>query len=93
MTESIGNNSAQQLRSYVERIERLNDDKAAILADIKEVKAEAKANGFDPTILSEVVKIRAMDPDKRAYKIQQLELYLQSIGMGEIYEGGSTEPD
>lgn len=92
MTEALGNNSIAQLRSYVERIERLNESKAAVMADIKEVKAEAKANGYDPTIINEVVKIRNMDPVKRTYKQEQLNLYLQSIGLGEIYEGGATEP-
>ena len=83
MTEALGNNAIAQLRSYVERIERLNETKAEVLSDVREVKAEAKANGYDPTIINEVVKLRSMDPDKRTYKQQQLTLYLQSIGLGE----------
>ncbi len=77
----ILNSSAQsQLKSIVERIERLEEDKAAIAADLKEVYAEAKGNGFDVKILRKVVRLRKQDAAKRQEEDAILDLYLSAIG-------------
>lgn len=77
------NGTAQtQLHSIVERIERLEDDKAAILSDLKEVYAEAKGNGFDPKIIRKVVAIRKKDRAKRQEEETLLDLYLSAVGEG-----------
>ncbi|CAN5489357.1 DUF2312 domain-containing protein [soil metagenome] len=70
-----------QLKSLVERIERLEEEKKTIAADIKEVYAEAKANGFDTKILRKVVSIRKKDAQEREEEEAMLELYLQALGM------------
>ena len=54
---------AEQLSQYIERIERLEEEKRALMADIKDVYAEAKATGFEPKIMRQVVRLRAMDRD------------------------------
>lgn len=71
-----------QLLAFIQRIERLLEEKAAISEDIKEVKAEAKGNGFDVAILNKIIKIRAMDPHKRMEQEALLELYMSALGMG-----------
>ena len=73
---------ADQLKSFVERIERLEEEKQTIADDIKDVYAEAKANGFDVPILRQVIKIRKMDKSEREEMEAILELYMQSLGMG-----------
>jgi uncharacterized protein (UPF0335 family) len=69
-----------QLKSIVERIERLEEDKAAVMADLKEVFAEAKGNGFDVKTLRKVVRIRKQDRAKRQEEEALLDLYLSAIG-------------
>jgi uncharacterized protein (UPF0335 family) len=70
-----------QLRSVVERIERLEEEKAALAADIKEVYAEAKGNGFDTKVLRKVISIRKMDSSEREEQDAILDLYLSAMGM------------
>jgi uncharacterized protein (UPF0335 family) len=75
------NSTAQtQLKTIVERIERLEEDKAAIMGDLKEVFAEAKGNGFDVKVLRKVVRIRKQDRAKRQEEEAILDLYLSAIG-------------
>lgn len=75
------NSAAQtQLRSVIERIERLEEDKAAVTADLKEVYAEAKANGYDTKAIRKVVKMRAMDRAKRLEEEAIVDLYVAAIG-------------
>ena len=75
------NTSAQgQLKAIIERIERLEEDKAAVMADLKEVYAEAKGNGFDVKILRKVVRLRKTDRAKRQEEDAILDLYLSAIG-------------
>ena len=69
------------LRSLIERVERLLEEKAAISEDIKEVKAEAKGHGFDVAIINKIIKIRAMDAHERMEQEALLELYLSALGM------------
>lgn len=80
---SIGHNTAapMQLRSLVERIERLNEEKAGIQADIAEVYAECKAFGFDKKIVRKCVQIRAQDSAQRQEEEAILDLYLSALGM------------
>ncbi|HCI48788.1 MAG: hypothetical protein A2621_05000 [Alphaproteobacteria bacterium RIFCSPHIGHO2_01_FULL_41_14] len=73
--------SADQLKSIVERIERLEQEKAAIAEDIKDVYAEARGNGYDAKTLRQVVKLRKMDTDDRQEQEEMLDLYLNALGM------------
>lgn len=70
-----------QLRSIVERIERLEEEKATIADDIKEVYAEAKANGFDVKILRKVVRLRKVDTAEREEEEALIDLYMHALGM------------
>lgn len=75
------NSTAQtQLKSIIERIERLEEDKAAVQNDLKEVYAEAKGNGFDTKVLRKVVRLRKQDKAKRQEEDALLDLYLSAIG-------------
>ena len=77
----ILNQAAQgQLKSVIERIERLEQEKAEIAEQIKEVFAEAKGNGFDVKVLRKVVRIRKQDRAKRLEEESILDLYLSAIG-------------
>lgn len=73
--------AAGPLRSYIERIERLEEEKKALAGDIKEVFAEAKAQGFDPKIMRQVIKIRRMEKSERQEEEAILDLYLAALGM------------
>ncbi len=69
-----------RLRTIIERIERLELDKAAVANDLKEVYAEAKGEGFDVKILRKIVRIRKMDAAKRTEEEALIDLYLSAIG-------------
>jgi uncharacterized protein (UPF0335 family) len=73
--------AVDQLRSIIERIERLEEEKATLSEDIKEVYAEAKGNGFDTKILRTVVRLRKQDSSERAEQEALLDLYLNALGM------------
>jgi uncharacterized protein (UPF0335 family) len=70
-----------QLKSLVERIERLEEEKKTIAGDIKEVYAEAKANGFDTKILRKLITIRKKDRNEREEEEAILDLYMSALGM------------
>ena len=72
--------SAGQLRSIIERIERLEEEKKAIADDIKDVYGEAKGNGFDTKVLRQVVRIRKQDQAERQEQEALLDLYLGALG-------------
>jgi len=76
----LGGNAQSKLRSLVERIERLNEDKAAVTSDLKEVYAEAKGDGFDVKILRKVVRLRAQDRAKLDEEQALIDLYISAIG-------------
>ena len=76
-----GGIAQDQLRSIVERIERLEEEKKALGDDIKEVYAEAKANGFDVKTLRQVIRLRKQDTSERAEQEALLDLYLHALGM------------
>lgn len=81
-TIDVLNSTAQtQLKTILERIERLEEDKAAVMADLKEVYAEAKGNGFDVKILRKVIRIRKQDAAKRQEEDAILDLYLSALGV------------
>ena len=71
----------EQLRSIVDRIERLEEEKKSIADDIKDVYAEAKANGFDTKVLRKVVSLRKQDANERAEMEMVLDTYLHALGM------------
>jgi len=72
--------AADRLRSFIERVERLEGDKAAIMNDIKEVFAEAKGEGYDVKTLRQVIRLRKMDRADRQEMEAMLELYLAALG-------------
>lgn len=82
MAEGTKTTFAQgQLRSLVERIERLEEEKKTISGDIKEVYAEAKANGFDTKILRKIIAERKKDATEREEEQSLLDLYMGALGM------------
>ncbi len=79
-TEVLSGDAQGRLKSFIERIERLDEDKAAIAADQKEVFAVAKGEGFDTKILRKVVRWRKQDKAKRQEEEALVDLYLSAIG-------------
>lgn len=77
-----------QLRTIVERIERLEEEKKAIADDIKDVFAEAKGNGFDVKTLRTVIRLRKMEASEREEQEAMLDLYLSALGMVPERDGG-----
>ena len=77
-TESV---AQDQIRAFIERIERMEEEKAAIADDIKEIYAEAKGNGFDTKVLRQVVRIRKQDASERLEQEAILDLYMAALGM------------
>jgi uncharacterized protein (UPF0335 family) len=75
-----GGVAAERLRSFVQRIERLEEDKAGLAQDLKEVYAEAKGEGFDTKVLRKLISLRKRDPQQRREEEELLELYLSAIG-------------
>lgn len=78
--EVLNATAQTRLKTIIERVERLEEDKAAVAADIKEVFAEAKGEGFDVKILRKVVRLRKQDKAKRMEEEAILDLYLSAIG-------------
>lgn len=72
--------AADKLRLFIERVERLEEDKKAIMEDIKEVYAEAKGEGYDTKIMRQVVRIRKMERHDRQEQEALLDLYLTALG-------------
>lgn len=70
-----------QLKAFVERVERLEEEKKAISDDIRDVYAEAKGNGFDTKAMRQVIRLRKQDKDERAEHEAVLETYLHALGM------------
>jgi len=77
----VGGIAAEQLRSFIERIERLEEDKKTIAEDIKEVFAEAKGNGFDVKIMRQILRLRKMDEADLDEQEALLDLYKRALGM------------
>jgi uncharacterized protein (UPF0335 family) len=82
MTEiDINPNTAGQLKAFIERIERLDEEKREVAEDIKEVYSEAKSTGFDAKILRMIVSIRKKDAAERREEDTILETYMSALGM------------
>ena len=83
MADTISSDSVaqDQIKAFIERIERLEEEKASIAGDIKEVYAEAKGNGFDTKVLRKIVSIRKQDHNERMEQEALLELYMAALGM------------
>ena len=77
----VGGVAAERLRSFVERIERLEEEKAVLAADIKEVYDEAKGTGFDIKILRQVVRLRKMNPADRQEQEEILDVYKRALDL------------
>ena len=71
----------EQLKAFVERVERLEEEKKAIADDIRDVYAEAKGNGFDIKALRSIVRLRKLDTDERREQQEVLETYMHALGM------------
>lgn len=78
----IGGIAADRLRSFIERVERLEEEKKGIQDDIKEIFAEAKGTGFDVKILRQIVRRRKMDRQMRQEHDELIGLYESALGMG-----------
>ena len=73
--------AADELKQFIERLERLEEEKAGIMGDIKEVFAELKGRGFDAKAVRTILRIRKQDHSERQEQEAILELYLQAMGM------------
>ena len=72
---------AEQLQQFIERIERLEEEKRALMADIKDVFAEAKATGFEPKIMRQIVRMRGMDRELLNEQDELLTTYRTALGL------------
>ena len=79
--KDVGGVAGQRLRSFIERIERLEEEKTHLAEDIKDVYAEAKGVGFDAKTMRKIVSLRKMDSEKRRESEELLDLYKSAIGM------------
>jgi uncharacterized protein (UPF0335 family) len=87
MTKNIAGITGEYLLQYIQRIERLEQDKTQVSEDIKSVYSEAKNNGFYPKIMKEVVKMRKLEQSERDEKETLLDLYMKAIGMKALILG------
>ena len=81
MVNGKANLDGAQLMSYVQRIEKLNEDAAAIAADIKEIFNEAKSVGFDKKYIREIIKLRKLDPDELDEADELMQMYRRAAGL------------
>lgn len=79
--DTAGQVSAERLRSFIKRLEKLEEDKAAVSEDIKEVYAEAKGAGYDTKTIRTVIRLMKMDEQKRTEQNELLDLYLSVLGL------------
>ncbi|RJF82284.1 DUF2312 domain-containing protein [Azospirillum cavernae] len=79
----VGGIAADRLKSFVERIERLEEEKKGLQEDVKEVYAEAKGTGFDTKIIRQIIRLRKMDKADRQEQEALLDLYKEALGMVE----------
>jgi uncharacterized protein (UPF0335 family) len=77
----VGGIAADRLKSFIERIERLEQEKQALAADIKEVYTEAKSSGFDTKIMRQIVRLRKRDQDELDEEETLLDVYKRALGM------------
>ena len=83
----VGHNSGEvsgtRLKSLIERVERMSEEKRAISEDISDIYKEAKGTGFDPAIMRKIVSLRKQNVEKRREEKELIELYQSAIGMAE----------
>lgn len=89
---NTGGIAGDRLRGFIERVERLEEEKKVLAADIKEVYGEAKALGFDPKIMRKVVAIRKLDTEKREEQEALLDIYLHAIE-GTVVRAGASDSE
>ena len=77
----VGGIAGERLRSFIERIERLEEEKRTLAEDIKEVYAEAKGTGFDTKIMRQIIRLRRMDKDDLDEQESLLDIYKRALGM------------
>lgn len=82
-TQQVGGVNGERLKSFIERIERLHEEREALAADVRDIFAEAKGSGFNVKIMREILKIRRMDKDAADEHETLLDLYKQALGMME----------
>ncbi len=75
-----GQLAANHLRQFIERIERLEEDRKGIANDIKDILSEAKSSGFEPKIIRQILKLRKMDDAERQEQEELLQVYLDALG-------------
>ena len=80
-TTTVGGIAGDILKAYIERIERLEEEKKNLAADIREIYAEAKGNGFEPKIMRKLVSLRKMDQSDRQEEEELLDLYRRAVGL------------
>jgi uncharacterized protein (UPF0335 family) len=73
--------SAQELRQFIEKVERLEDEKAEVQNQIKEIMAESKAQGFDTSIMRQIIRMRKMKKEDLIEQQELLDIYTQALGM------------
>jgi uncharacterized protein (UPF0335 family) len=88
----VGGIAGERLRSFIERIERLEEEKRALAADIKEVFAEAKGTGFDAKIMRQIIRLRRMDKDDLDEQETLLDVYRRALGMLPDAAGEAIDP-
>ncbi len=81
MPDASGGIAVARLKSFIERVEKLEEEKANLLTDIKELYAEAKGTGFDTKAMRKIVRLRKMDRQKRQEEEAMLALYKEALGM------------
>ena len=77
----VGGIASEHLRSYIDRIERLEEEKAGLASDIRDIYAEAKGNGFDARTMRRIVSLRKLDQTERNEQEALLDLYRRALGM------------
>ena len=77
----VGGVAVERLKSFIERVERLEEEKRGLSGDIKEVYAEAKGSGFEPKIMRQIIKLRRMDKEDVDEEESLLDLYKRALGM------------
>ena len=77
----VGGIAADRLRQFIERIERLEEEKAALASDVREIYSEAKSVGFDPKVMRQIVKLRKMDTADQQEMEALIDTYKHALGM------------
>lgn len=76
-----GDAGAKRLKAFIERVERLEEEKSAVSEDIREIYGEAKSAGFDPKIMRKVIRLRKMEQEKRREEEELIEVYKDAVGL------------